>query len=213
MFRNPVFDLMVVVPALLISGLVGFFIMTTAAHAQELDVIPSSSTSATTTTTGAPAVTASTSGTTFPDSTQKVLSVTRANLGVDPGSDATITPLSVRTSSDLLAYARMSLRSDPYMASLTLSGKGVVVSYRKHGRILGLVPVAVPTTATVHTDGTVTFSEPWYGAITIAQIDHMKTALEVRVHALLTSEGYLESMSLAPATQAEIVEIIKELVA
>ncbi len=213
MFRNPVYDLMVVVPALLISGLVGFFIMTASARAQELYVIPApvSSTTVATTTAGSPAITASTSGTTMPDGAQKVLSVTRSNLGST--ASATTSPLSVRTSSDLLAYARSVLAQDPFIESLTLSGRGVVVSYRKHGRLLGVLPLAVPTTATVRTDGTVTFSQPWYGMITIAQMDRMKSALEVRTHALLTSEGYLSSMSLAPATQAEIVDIIKELVA
>jgi hypothetical protein len=210
MFRNPVYDLIVVIPALLISGLFAFFIMTSSARAQELDAIPAA---ATTTNTGAPAVTASTSGNTLPDRLQTVLMVSRADLPASAGDDATLTPLAIHSSTELHAYARTTLRNDLYIESLTLSGREVTVAYRTHGWLLGLVPVVVPTRAAVRTDGSVIFTAPWYGAVTLAQKDLMKTALEVRVHALLTSEGYLESMSLAPATQAEIIDIIRELLA
>ncbi len=212
MFRNPVYDFMIVVPALLVIGGIGFFLLANSAHAQELDVVPTGAVTPGTPA-GSPAVIASTSGNTLPDSTQKILVVNRTPDNSKASSESTTTALSVQTSKDLLVYARSALASDPYIESLTLSGHSVVVTYHKQGRLIGLLPLAVPTTATVHTDGTVQFVEPWYGTITLMQVDHMKSALEVRMHALLTSEGYLPSMSLAPATQAEIVEIIRELVA
>jgi hypothetical protein len=209
MFRNPVYDLIVIVPALLIAGLLGFFIMTSAAHAQTVDPLPV----AQATTTGMAAVTASTSGNTLPDSTQKILIVTRTNTDTPPTPAAPASPLGVRTSADLLAYARAALVQDPYIESITLSGRSIVVAYERQGRLLGILPLAVPTTATVRTDGSVSFTAPWYGSVTVADRDRMKSALEVRVHALLTSEGYLASMSLAPSTQAEILDIIRELLA
>ncbi|MDB5194913.1 MAG: hypothetical protein JWO84_97 [Parcubacteria group bacterium] len=207
MFRNPVYDLMVVVPALLISGLIGFFIMTGSAHAQ----VPQAQ-AATSTPAGSPAQTASTSGNTMPDPAQKELIVTRSP-SVVGNMNVPSSALAVHSSGELEAYARGALAQDAYISSITLSGHGVVVAYRKQGRLLGLVPVALPTTATVHTDGSITFTAPWYGAVTLAERDRMQSALEVRVHALLTSEGYLASMSLAPATQAEIIDIIRELLA
>lgn len=203
MFRNPVYDMVVVVPALLIAGLLGLFVMTGAAHAAEL---PTSAT-----TTGARAITASTSGTTLPDLTQKVVVVTRDDLIV--GSSTPVSPVAIHTLGELTAYAKQTLVDDPYIGTVSLSSHEIAVTYRKQGRLLGLLPVAVPTTARVRTDGSVSFDEPWYGAVTLAEKDRMKTALEVRVHALLTSEGYLASMSLAPATQAEILDIIQELLA
>ncbi|MGE5541200.1 MAG: hypothetical protein ACM3TU_02865 [Bacillota bacterium] len=209
MFRNPVYDLIIVVPALLIAALLGFLVMTSAARAAETDLPATTATS----TPGGRAIIASTSGNTLPDLNQKVIVVTQAEAKVNDAWDtAAITALSVRSAGELEAYARQTLREDPYIESITLSGRGIVVAYQKNGRLLGLVPVAVPTKAVVRTDGNVSFSEPWYGAVTLAERDHMKTALEVRVHALLTSEGYLASMQLAPVTQAEILDIIRELV-
>ena len=203
MFRNPVYDMVVVVPALLIAGLLGLFVMTGAAHAAELPV--------TATSTGARAIIASTSGTTLPDRSQKVVVVTRGDLIV--GSTTPASPIAIHTADELAAYAKQALLDDPYIGTVSLSSQEIAVTYRKEGKLLGLLPVAVPTTARVRTDGSVSFDEPWYGAVTLAEQDRMKTALEVRVHALLTSEGYLSSMSLAPATQAEILDIIRELLA
>jgi hypothetical protein len=203
MFKNPVYDMMVVVPALLIAGLIAFFVMTGAAHAQE----PLA------TSTGSRAETASTSGTTLPDRSEKKIVVTRAQLETVATSTPIASALIIHTNKELLQYARQVLADDPYIASITLSAEEIVVTYRKEGRLLGVLPVSIPRTAHVHTDGTVSFDEPWYGTVTIGERDYMKTALEVRVHALLTTEGYLSSMSLAPATQAEILDIIRELIA
>jgi hypothetical protein len=204
MFRNPVYDLMVVVPALLIAGLLSFFVMSSTTHAQ--------APSETATTTGTAAVTASTSGTTFPDLAQKVIVVTRASAARATASGDALTALSIHSSDELEAYAQAMLKSDRYLESIALSSRGISVSYRSYGRLLGVMPLNVPMRATVRTDGSVAFSEPWYGTLTLKEKDHMKSALEVRVHTLLTSEGYLASMSLAPATQAEILDIIRELI-
>lgn len=205
MFRNPVYDLMVVVPALLIAGLLGLFVMSGTAHAAPLpaaDPVVAA--------TGTPAVTASTSGTTLPDPEQKVLVVSRGSLGVI--DETSIAPTTIHTSAELLTYAKQTLSKDRYIESLTLSGKGIMVSYRTQGRLLGLLPLSVPTHATVRADGSIHFSAPWYGTLTLSEKDRMKTALEVRVRTLLNSEGYLPSMQLAPATQAEILDIVRELV-
>lgn len=201
MFRNPVYDMFVVVPALLIAGLLGLLVMTSPAHAAELPVA---------TTTGTRAVTASTSGNTLPDPSQKTIVVTRDSLLLGT-STAPSSALAIHSTNELLAYAKGVLAEDSYIGSISLSGSEIIVNYRRQGRFLGLVPLAVPTTARVRTDGSVSFTEPWYGVVTIEERDSMRTALEVRVHALLTSEGYLSSMSLAPATQAEILDIIQEL--
>lgn len=206
MFRNPVHDMFIVVPALLIAGLLGLFIMSGTAHAAE------TAASTTATSTGQKAVTASTSGTTLPDLSEKVMLVTRADL-LGQGTTTPLYPVAIHSSGELLAYAKQVLAQDRYIASISLSGSEIVVNYRGQGKLLGLMSVAVPTTAHVYTDGRVSFDEPWYGTLTVSERDHMKTALEVRVHALLTTEGYLSSMSLAPATQAEILDIIRELVA
>jgi hypothetical protein len=199
MFRNPVYDLMVVVPALLITGLIAFFIMTTSVRAAELPAALASSTPV------------SISSSTLPDPSETVLLVTRAELTTAPQT-ASRNAKSVRTTSDLLVFAKQTLASDPYIAAIRLSNGDITVTYRRQGLVLGLVPIAVPKTATVHTDGSVTFVEPWYGSLTMEARDHMQTALEVRVHSLLTSEDYLPSMRLAPVTQAEILDIIRELV-
>lgn len=208
MFRNPVYDMIVVIPALLIAGLIGFFVMSTPAHAETLPA--STLATSTATSTGSVAITASTSGTTLPDPTQKVLVITRA---VVPGASiSTSTPaVAIHSSAQLSAYARGILSEDPYMQSITLSAFEISVSYRKSGRLLGLLPVTLPTRVTVRNDGSVSFTAPWYSVVTLEERDRMRTGLEVRVHSLLTSEGYLASMSLAPATQAEILDIIREL--
>jgi hypothetical protein len=205
MFRNPVYDLMVVVPALLIAGLLSLFVMTRTAHATEAGELPA------TAATGTPALTASTSGTTLPDPTQRVLVVTRASLLATTTPKKHLSPLAVHTSKELLTYARQTIAEDPAIDSITLSGKGIEVAYRAERNVLGLVALAVPTRALVESDGDVRFDEPWYGRLALGERDRMKSALEVRVHTLLNSEGYLSSMQLAPATQAEILDIIREL--
>ncbi len=201
MFRNPVFDLIIVVPALMIAGLLSLFIMTRVASAQALPD------SATTTS----AVTASTSGTTLPDATQKTVVVRRS--GELATTTTNLPPASsIRTVKELETYARLTLIQDSALESITLSSQGISVEYRKQGRLLGLVTLSVPRRASVASTGSVQFTEPWYGKVTLVERDRMKTALEVRVRTLLSSEGYLASMALAPATQAEILAIIRELI-
>ncbi len=194
MFRNPVYDLFVVLPALLIAGLVGFFVMTSAAHAAE----PAATSSGHLQAEGAEAST---------------LIVTREGMEEATSTAVTYTARAITSADQLLAYANTVLAKDPYIAMVALSGSGIAVSYRRQGRFLGLLPVDLPTTARVRSDGSVQFEEPWYGAVTLAEKDRMKTALEVRAHALLTSEGYLSSMSLSPSTQAELLDLIRELLA
>jgi hypothetical protein len=178
MFRNPVYDMFVVVPALLIAGLLSFFIMTSPAHAQE----------------------------------DGSILISRAQLPSEIATTTIDTAL-VTTTDDLRAYAVATVREDRYIASLRLSGDAITVRYHKPGHLLGVLPLAVPTTATVRANGSVSFTEPWYGAVTFAERDRMKSALEVRTHALLTGEGYLPSMSLSAHTQAEVLAIIRELLA
>jgi hypothetical protein len=206
--------MLVIVPALLAAGFLSFFVMSSPAHAAELAASSVLATSTTATSTSPGAVTASTSGSTLPDPSQKTIHITRTDVLTSTEGISSSTPaVAIHTSTQLAAYALLTLQGDPYMNSISLSGESITVSYRRNGRLLGLVPIALPSQVTVYTDGSVTFSEPWYSFATVEDKDRMRTGLEVRVHSLLTSEGYLASMSLAPATQAEILDIIHDLLA
>lgn len=190
MFRNPVYDFVVLVPAFLIAGLFSFFIITPATHAADERV--------------------STGASTLPDPDQRPTVLTRASLGEQATtSEAVATP---RTADQLIAFAQYLLATDNRIEAIGLSPEEIQVSYRVEKRLLGVMTVAVPMVARVESDGQVTFSEPWYGPVTVSEVDRMRTALEVRVRSLLSSEGYIASTRLSPMTQGEILSIIHQLV-
>ncbi|MDB5189090.1 MAG: hypothetical protein JWL82_47 [Parcubacteria group bacterium] len=207
----------VLVPALLIAAVLTLTIMGSSVHAQEIvtsSAVPASVSApanTTATSTGSRATIASTSGTTLPDSAGKVLSITRTAVTTTPSDVPELSPVGIHTSDELYSYAKTLMQKNASIETITLSGTEVSVRYHRNARLLGILPVSVPGTVSVRTDGSVSFSNPWYRMLTIAERDYLTTALEVRVHSLLTSEGYLASMHLAPSTQAELLATITEL--
>lgn len=198
MFRNPVYDMIVVVPALLIAGLISLFIMTSPARAED---------------TGAAEPVPVYTGmgrTTFPDLAQRTITVDRHSLSKN-ATTTERTALSINASDALEAYAVSTILTDHKIQAISLSGDEITVTYRQNGKLLGVLPIALPRTATVHNDGSVSLGLPIYGALTLER-DRMQTALEVRARTLLNSEGYLASTPLSPSTQAELLDIIRELI-
>ncbi len=143
MFRNPVYDLLIIVPALCGAALLIFFITTHAVEAHD------------------------SSGPSHP--------------------------------------------ADKEVTTVVGASTSLQVAYTEPGRLLGFFPVVLTDGVKIESDGSVTIMAPWYRLLSVTEQDHLRTALEVRIHALLTSEGYLDSMPLSPQTQSEIVGIIREL--
>ena len=190
MFRNPVYDLVVLVPAFLLAGLVSFFMVAPGAQAQEKEsfIVGTS---------------------TFPDPTQQRVVLVHA----EHNELATGTPpfAGVRTSSDLVAYAQGVIDANDTITSVALTPMGIQVRYTAQKKLLGVMPLMVPATVLIGSDGSVIFNEPWYAAVSIREADYLHSALEVRARTLLTSEGYSASTRLSPMTQAELLALMQEL--
>ncbi len=190
MFRNPVYDLVVLVPVFLLAGLVSFFMVAPGTHAEEKEsfIVGTS---------------------TFPDPAQQ--RVVLSQMEHHEVATGTLTLADVRTSSDLVEYAQGVIDANDTITSVALTPMGIQVRYTAQKKLLGVMPLMVPATVHIGSDGSVIFNEPWYAAVSIREADYLHSALEVRVRTLLTSEGYSASTRLSPMTQAELLALIQEL--
>lgn len=191
MFRNPVYDLMVLLPAFLAAGLVSFFIVSPDVRAQE------------------GVVTTYTGTSTLPDPHQRRVTLTRDTVDAHATSSSVLGR--VVTSTELVAYAERVLLLNEAVSAITLSSKGIRVDYSVDKKLLGMLPLTLPAAVQIESNGNVIFREPWYGGMTTGTHEYLKSALEVRTHTLLTSEGYSSSTLLSPMTQAELLDLVEEL--
>ncbi|KKW45442.1 hypothetical protein A3C21_02715 [Candidatus Kaiserbacteria bacterium RIFCSPHIGHO2_02_FULL_59_21] len=134
--------------------------------------------------------------------------VTRGSAGE---ASATISSsAAVQTSADLSAYASAVVKADENVEGAELSANKVSVHYKERAKLFGFIPIFVTATATVHKDGSVSVSYPWYGFL-LSQGERVE--LESDVEAALQADAEVAAALEAAAefsarTQAVLLETV-----
>lgn len=118
-----------------------------------------------------------------------------------------IEPTTVTTRVEFEAYARSVMAGDENVTKVSASGDEVSVWYRENGRFLGFIPVTVPTRATVHADGEVEVSRPWYNFLTTTiDEDDIEADISSTAGTIARAEAEAE---FSAATQARLVNALR----
>ncbi|MGH7174752.1 MAG: hypothetical protein ACREGR_00125 [Minisyncoccia bacterium] len=84
----------------------------------------------------------------------------------------------VMTDDDFAAFARGTIKSNTALEAVAASDNSVTVEYREPGRVIGLFPVIMNSSATIASNGMVSISHPWYYFLTSTASDaSLRTAL------------------------------------
>jgi hypothetical protein len=139
-----------------------------------------------------------------------VVSVTRASVSAGSGGNATVTaPSSVRTQSDLSAYATTVVKTDENVESADLSDEEVSVRYKQRAWLFGVIPMYVTAEARAEADGRVTVRYPWYGfLLSKGERVELESDLNVAVESALGGSASAGA-DLSANTQARLLEAMR----
>ena len=90
------------------------------------------------------------------------VTITRADVDAGTVGGSAASPSDVHTQGDLYGYIASAIRADGNLSAATASGRMVSVTYKVPARLFAVIPLSIAATATVHADGSVSVSYPWY---------------------------------------------------
>ena len=110
----------------------------------------------------------------------------------------------VKTVDDFHAYARSAIQSNPNLEEVDASDGAVSVKYQEPGRVLGLFPVTMSSSATIDSGGNVTLTHPWYYFLTSTDTNNasLRAALSTEAAATFNQQASVASEGATSTTRA-----------
>jgi hypothetical protein len=94
----------------------------------------------------------------------------------------------VQSSDQLSTYAAGMMHADANIQDVQSSPSMVSVSYKKPGELFGFIPTTITEQGEVKSDGTVTFSYPWYHFLVSTNDNaNLQTNLQAQVQPMLNA--------------------------
>lgn len=93
------------------------------------------------------------------------------------------------TQDDLRAFAMASIKSDENLNSMSFTNDEIAVSYKDHGRFIGIIPITMDVNVVVDQSGNITFDYPWYGFLVAKDRADLETRVNSEVSNSLSANA------------------------